>query len=219
MNLTIFDEYDLRARVSVWIILMAPIIIPLYIISDSIKSLSTTAIILITLIALSNLFIILIRKAAKDKYDIKREWVKKYFKDNLNKEIKKIILEKLNSINPGIKEILEDTDNDKFDDSLDTALKIIKKSVRDNELVREENIQYGFCRNIYATRMFGRIISLVMICVEFILYKNNMIENISFLVSIIISLMFLILWIFFVKSSFVVFSANNYAEALFDAFV
>lgn len=219
MNLTIFDEYDLRARVSVWIILMAPIIIPLYIISDSIKSLSTTAIILITLIALSNLFIIVIRKAAKDKYDIKHKYVKKYFKDNLNKEITKIILEKLNSINPGIKEILEDIDNDKFDETLDTALKIIKKNVRDNKLVREENIQYGFCRNIYATRIFGRTISLVMICVEIILYQSNMIENISFMVSIIISLMFLILWIFFVESSIVVFSANNYAEALFDAFV
>lgn len=58
-----------------------------------------------------------------------------------------------------------------------------------------------------------------MICVEIILYQSNMIENTSFMVSIIISLMFLILWIFFVKSSIVVFSANNYAEALFDAFV
>lgn len=219
MNLTIFDEYDLRARVSVWIILMAPVIIPLYIISESIKSLSTTALILITLIALSNLFIIIIRKNAKEKNDIKRKYVKIYFMEKINKETKKMILKKISSINPEINEILKDVNNEKYEEALDSALKIIKKSVRDSKLVREENIQYGFCRNIYSVRLFGRIISLIMICSEILLYQNKIIEEISFIVTITISLLFLILWLFFVKRNIVVFSANNYAEALFDAFV
>lgn len=219
MNLTIFDEYDLRARVSVWIILMAPVIIPLYIISESIKSLSTTALILITLIALSNLFIIVIRKSAKEKYDIKRKYVKIYFTEKLNKETKKMIFKKISSINPEINEILKDANNEKYEEALDSALKIIKKGVRDSKLVREENIQYGFCRNIYAVRLFGRTISLIMICSEILLYQNKIIEEISFIVTIAISLLFLILWLFFVRRDIVVFSANNYAEALFDAFI
>lgn len=219
MNLTIFDEYDLRARVSVWIILMAPVIIPLYIISESIKSLSTTALILITLIALSNLFIIIIRKSAKEKYDIKRKYVKLYFMEKLNEESKKMILKKISNMNPEITDILKDVNNEKYEEVLDSALKMIKKSVRDSKLVREENIQYGFCRNIYAVRLLGRTISLIMICCEILLYQNKVIEEISFIVTIIISLLFLILWLFFVKRNIVVFSANNYAEALFDAFI
>lgn len=219
MNLTIFDEYDLRARISVWIILMAPVIIPLYIISNSVKSLSATALILITLIALSNLFIVEIRKGAKNKYDIKNDYVKIYFKENLNKAALNIILEKIGSTDLELKEILKDKNNDKYEEALEVALAIIKKDVRDNKLVYEENIQYGFCRNIYAVRIFGRVISFIMICIEIILYYNEVIDEISIIVSIMISIMFLVLWCFFVKKSIVEFSASNYAEALFDAYI
>jgi len=219
MNLTIFDEYDLRARISVWIILMAPVIIPLYIISNSVKSLSTTALILITLIALSNLFIVKIRKGAKNKYDIKHDYVKIYFKEHLSKAALNIILIKIGSINSELKETLEDENNNKYEEALDVALAIIKKSVRDNKLVLEENIQYGFCRNIYAARSFGKFISIIMICIEILLCHSKIVDEISIIVSFMISIMFLVLWVFFVNKSIVEFSANNYAEALFDAFI
>lgn len=219
MNLTLFDEYDLRARISVWIILIAPVIIPLYIISNSVRSLSATALILITLIALSNLFIVKIREIAKDKYDIKHEYIKIYFNQHLSKEALNIILKKIESINCDLARILEDRNSDKYDEALDIVLAIIKKDVRDNKLVYGENIQYGFCRNLYSVRLFGRCMSFIMVFVEVLLYYNDVIDEISTIVSVLISALFFILWFVFVKKNIVEFSANNYAEAFFDAFI
>ena len=81
MKLSIFDEYNLRARISVWIIFISPIILPAYLMIDTIRAFSTTAIVVLILIALSNLYIIHIRNCAKHgKSSVdKRSIAKEYF--------------------------------------------------------------------------------------------------------------------------------------------
>ncbi len=216
MNFTLYDDYNLRSRISVCVMLMAPIMIPLYLMNEDIRSLSTTALILVTVISLLNLFMIQVRKLAKDTYDIKEDVVMKYYNVSLKKEMKDRVIQKIEKIDPQIGSALRDPEHSA--DVLGSAVRIMKESVRSNKLVREENIQYGFVRNAYGARAWGILISVVMVCCDYLLYVHFEIDPVSFALSVFADVIFVVLWCVCAQKELVEFTAKNYAEALLDAF-
>lgn len=109
MKLSMFDEYNLRARISVWVIFISPIILPMYLLIDIIRAFSTTAIVVLILIALSNLYIVHIRDYAKygKKGVDKRHIVKEYFDNDskLNPKMRNKICDKMQKFGMDPREI------------------------------------------------------------------------------------------------------------------
>lgn len=228
MKLSIFDEYNLRARISVWIIFISPIILPAYLMIDTIRAFSTTAIVVLILIALSNLYIIHIRNCAKHgKSSVdKRSIVKEYFVNDskLSRKMRNTICDKMQNYGIDQTEIQilknKETADPKYSDILDNVINIIKESQRKNTLVREENIQYGFCRNLYAIRLPGTIITGSMIILEVICMKSACIDvdTDMLILSLAVDALFLLIWLFGINRKLVIIAAENYAECLFNAF-
>ena len=228
MKLSIFDEYNLRARITVWIIFIGPIILPAYLMIDTIRAFSTTAIVVLILIALSNLYIIHIRNCAKHgkKSVDKRSIVKAYFDNDskLNRKMRNTICDKIQKHGFAQSEIQilknKETVNPEYPDILDNVINIIKESQRKNTLVREENIQYGFCRNLYAIRTLGTVITGVMIILEVICMKLACtdVDKDMLLLSLAVDAFFLLMWLFGINRKLVIIAAESYAECLFNAF-
>lgn len=73
MDFKVFDVYNIRARLSVYIIVIAPMVLTLYILYEPIRSLSFSAIFVAILSAFSNYLFALQRYWQKNK-DYKKMW-------------------------------------------------------------------------------------------------------------------------------------------------
>ena len=117
----------------------------------------------------------------------------------------------------------EDEKNDpqKADEIYESCIMYLRNATRDKKkfsLVFEENINYGFRRNMYGLRKFGIITSSINICGIFLIYY--FIENIQDLVwiisNLILSTILLIIWTLIINSDWVKVTADAYAERLLE---
>ena len=103
-----------------------------------------------------------------------------------------------------------------------TLLIIKTRDIKTYNLVYNENVSYGFCRNLYAMRKIGIIITLfgaILSCytgIRFIYMGEGYIFYLIPLVCSVINILFLILWVFKIKSSWVRTSAFAYARRLLE---
>ena len=67
MNIKIFDVYNIRARLSVYIIIIAPVILTLYAMYEPVRSFSFSVVFIAILCAFSNYLFALQRYIQKDK--------------------------------------------------------------------------------------------------------------------------------------------------------
>lgn len=111
------------------------------------------------------------------------------------------------------------------DDIYKSAVTFLRTKTRDIKtynLVYNENVSYGFCRNLYAMRKIGIIIALlgaILSCyasIRFIYMGEGYTFYLIPLVCSSINILFLILWIFKIKSSWVKTSAFAYAIQLLE---
>ncbi len=111
------------------------------------------------------------------------------------------------------------------DDIYEAAVKCLITKTRDIKtynLVYNENVSYGFCRNLYAMRKIGIIVALLGTIlsgyagIRFILMDEGYTFYLIPFVCSAINILFLILWIFKIKSSWVKTSASAYAQRLLE---
>lgn len=216
MNFSIYDAYNLRARLCVSIFLFSPILINLYLQIEEIKNISTTTIIVISIVALSNLSNIVIRKKAKESYaNKKRKYVCDYFFTNLDTMTRERICSKLGKTGKKLSEFTES--NDESYELMKSVLYQLKEVTRKNDIVKEENINYGFTRNLLSVKTIGIMINILLILVQIVIYLSNLISSTIFLIVTAVDIFYLIIWIFYINEELIKFSAYNYAEALFSA--
>lgn len=151
-----FDNYNLRARLSVYMIVISPLLLTLYFNYEAIRSLGTSIFIFIFIAAFSNYFLI------AERYHRKNEKIDKTAATMLyheNTEIDYLTKEryyrKLASVDKGFSPLLSKTDNELFKKTCDEAILWLRNQSRDNHLVQEENILYGFIRNVLRARTTG----------------------------------------------------------------
>jgi len=103
-----------------------------------------------------------------------------------------------------------------------TILRIKTRDIKTYNLVYNENVSYGFCRNLYAMRKIGIIIALfgaILNCYAGIrlIYMNEVYSSyIIPLACLSINILFLFLWVFKIKPSWVKTSAFAYARRLLE---
>lgn len=224
MNLYM-DTYNLRARLSVGIILLSPILLGLYLQIEAVRNLSTTAVMTLALIAISNIIVVMTRlvgKKASNKIKQRRVYVRDCFKQ-MNRYSRERICTNLIAVTPlfATLENEPETEQDavEYDRILDSAIDIIEERTRNLKIVVDENITYGFCRNMLGVKKWGILLALALYALEFglIQYDSLQYGNPEMVITILINTAYLCMWLFLVNANLVEFSANNYAEAILKA--
>lgn len=103
----------------------------------------------------------------------------------------------------------------------DSCTSFLIEKTRDKSkfnLIFDENINYGFRRNLWGLKPFGTIISSVSLTFLILkLYNNNFSYDVIEALSIIIILLLLLLWLFWFSTSWVKTAADAYADRLLAA--
>ena len=128
---------------------------------------------------------------------------------------------KLSSLDDAFVLLENPDDSEEFKKCCKSAVIYIRSRTRDNKLVLEENINYGFCKNLMANKAAGIIICLIcstFVAVFSILKYDSMsaipIQNyFAFFADIILFLF----WVFGINKKILKDSAIQYAKALLMA--
>src|SRR5699024_4600690 len=112
------------------------------------------------------------------------------------------------------------------DETIELAVSKLRNRTRDAKkflLVKKENRSYGFQRNLYGIRWFGRIVSVMTLVALFIcllwLYQSSGWRAIDYMriVAVATSVAFLIFWLFFPSLNRVKSAADTYADEILNA--
>lgn len=224
----IFGKYNLRARLSPCIILISPILINLYLLFESVRTISTTIIITIVAFAISNLLVLLARynESKKIRVILDKKVLAQEILSPLDRTIdlstKKRYYNFLNSKIEDL-ELNEQLEDEKIiKEKCITAVRWLKEYTRHESefpLVMEENINTGFCRNLYGLKTHGIficVILIIMLGIFSIIKFGDLSINISseIIISVIIDFIYLFLWIFVVNKELINNIYLKYSKAL-----
>ena len=229
--LLIFDKYNIRARISVGVIVVSPLLVQVQLVIPNLNGLSTTAVLIFIAVCLCNLLVI-IPRVSNDRI------TKSCFGDELPTErllqpadcsIDDITKQRYYGfLRKSIRGISFDTsDEEKLRNSIISSVAWLRSNTRDKTkfpLIYEENINYGFARNLYGLKRYGVLISVVSMIVDMailVIEKTAIYTNRFSLagasISFVISVLFLLMWVIVVKEELVRFCGEKYARELLSA--
>lgn len=221
MDITIFDTYNIRARLSVYIIIIAPIILTLYFLYEPIRTFSFSAILFAIIIAFSNYLFALQRYLQKGKEtysNVAAELL--YVNDSRISECtKQRYYKKLYSLDTNFSIFEKPSDSEEFKEACNSAITWLRNNTRNNKLVQEENMLYGFYKNLLSFKNIGLLFTLIAI---FILFTTSIPLSLFFqsqqnIWLIILDAFFILFWILGVNKQICTVVAEKYAYALLGA--
>ena len=160
MKLDIFDAYNIRARLSASVILLAPIAITLFLCIEELRSFASCSVVLFIVVAFTNYVPIIQRRLYKQKAFSTNYAAKMLLpQDTTFDEVtKKRYYKKLASLDETFL-LFNSSDNcEELQSCCESAVIYLRSCTRENRLVQEENINYGFCKNLLANKVIGIII-------------------------------------------------------------
>ena len=227
--LSLFDAYNLRVRLSIGLILMAPFIISIYLLVPNASNFPFTFMILIMCFGLCNLLMSISRFLG-------RRATAKCFPELMPAQ--QMLMPEDMTLDPITKKRYYKffTSNLKglsFSKEVTTATNSCKSAIgwliaqtRDAEkfpLIKEETINYGFCKNLYGLKSLGICTSsfLTILEVGILAAKYHLqfgyVEYSDLIASAMVSFAVTIVWIFFVTKEWVIDCGYRYARTLLSA--
>ena len=229
MDLYIFDAYNLRARLSPSLILLSPVAISVFLCFEQVRNISATSFILIILLAFANSIPIIQRRHSNKRQSKSNNAPKMTNRAatllstsdiTLDAILKKRYYRKLAGFDPTFSPFL--TAPDDVDDNLCKSAEVyLRNRTRNNHLVLEENINYGFCKNLSENKTAGIFLSafcfLSVVVISCLV--SDTISAIPFqnYLAAILDLLVILFWIIGIKKSDLNRAADNYAKALIMA--
>ncbi len=224
----IFGVYNIRSRISVGLVILAPLLIQAYMLIPEVRNISSTFVITLISFVFSNLIIIVARiNGSKslhkcfpkhlpaqqfllpedntiDKYTKARYY--DFFKSHLNNF-----------------EITDNTEDMKAHS--ESAVKWLISQTRNSTefpLITEENTNLGFAYNLLGMKPVGIIICIILIIFDLLLmvlsyYKDVTVNITPVLFCIIVTLLYLLMWFGVINEKLVKNCAKKYAFALLSA--
>lgn len=224
----IFGIYNIRSRISVVIVFLAPLILQSYILVPEIRNLSSTLIITLVAYALSGLVILFARRKSG-------KILNKCFPNGLPAQ--QYLLPSNNHLNKYVKERyynffrnrLTDFDLSQNEEETkrqaDSAVTWLISQTRDCSkfpLIAEENMNLGFAYNLLGIKSAG-----IYLCSSLIIFNSITlvayfrldltINPAPFMYCITSNVLCLMMWIFLINKSLVISCAKKYAHALLSA--
>lgn len=222
-----FNSYNLRTRISVVILLIAPVLLEFYLIVPEFRELSSTLIVIIITFALCNVLIIYCRISGT-------KAMKKCFSGLMPAQ--QYLLLSDDYIDPITKkryhaflsQKIQSFDIATIDETMaSSAVTWLIAQTRDANkfpLIAEENINFGVSYNLLGLKKAGLILSFLGILINILIYvmdiKNILSVAIPYnviFIAILINLLFLLFWIFLVNQNLVKNAGKKYGRALLAA--
>lgn len=166
MKLELLDAYNIRARLSASIILLAPIAITVFVCFDEIHNIATSAVFIGLFLAFTNYIPILLRMVYGSKqYSV--NYAAEFLMPSdptISLNSKHRYYEILADLDTSFELFLHPDDTYEFRKCCESAVAYLKTRTREDHLVQEENINYGFCRNLLRSKYIGILICISMCC-------------------------------------------------------
>ena len=221
MDFKVFDTYNIRARLSVYVIVITPVVLTLYIIYEPIRSISFSAIFIAFLSAFSNYLFALQRYWQKNK-NYKKSAAEFLYLENgrINPCSKQRYYHKLSKLNTDFEIFNEPSDNEDFKIACSSAIQWIINNTRSNHLVQEENMLYGFYKNLLNFKYLGIIVSISALLILFVTaptsakYFFQLKTNTALFT---MDILFIIFWILGVTEKILTVLMEKYTLALLGA--
>ena len=159
MKLELFDAYHVRARLSASIILLAPIALTLFLCFQEVHNFASSSVLIFFLLAFTNYVPILQRNLACEK-NINVEYAAQllFIDDTTFDSVSKNrYYNKLAKLDDSFKAFEHPDNSEDFKKCCKSAVIYLRNQTRGNRLVLEENINYGFCKNLKANKVMGII--------------------------------------------------------------
>ena len=154
MKIELFDRYDIRTRICAFIFVISPFLLDAYILVEAVRSLASTFILSVTLVAASGVFTCWVRYLGNTvtQVDYITEFLLPDAKE-LNDVTRNRYIEKLCALEPGLVG-LASHDPLVRREAAQSASVWLREKMRgeDFSLVQEEGLNYGFFRNVYAVK-------------------------------------------------------------------
>ena len=229
MKINLFDRYDIRTRICAFIFAVSPFLLDAYILVDVIRNFSSTVIISVVLIAGSGLATCWMRYMGNTvKQD---DLIAEYLNPNstvIDDNTKARYYAKLIEHEPRFADLRSDDEQ-----VSQTAAKAIsgwlKEKTRDEKysLIHEENLNYGFIRNLYAVKsvflgcfsMYNALLLGLLIVSNWELSPKEYFAAIptGHAACMIIHMAFYLVWIFGISAKIHDFAAKKYALSVIRA--
>lgn len=154
MKIELFDRYDIRTRICALIFVISPFLLDAYILVEAVRSLASTFILTVMLIAASGIFTCWVRYLGNrvTQVDYITEFLLSESKE-LNDITRNRYVEKLCASEPGFTGL---SSSDPFvrREAAQSASVWLREKMRGEgfDLVQEEGLNYGFFRNVYAVK-------------------------------------------------------------------
>lgn len=220
MKLELLDAYNIRARLSASIILLAPIAVTLFFLFEEVRAFATSSVILFVLLALTNYVPILQRTYSRKRTSRTNYAAQLLYVDDktISAELKKRYYAKLLKLDPSFACFEKPEDSPEFKTACESAVAYLRSRTRDNHLVQEENINYGLCRNLLSGKTMGIIISTL--CMVFTaVFSCLKYDSLSAIpaqdyLAFMLDALLLLFWIVFATKKALEHSGIAYAKAL-----
>lgn len=222
MKLELLDTYNIRARLSASIILLAPIALTSFLCFDEITSFATSTVFISLLLAFTNYLPILQRHICKKrKYENYASQLLRADDTTLDAVSKKRYYDKLAQIDKSFSLFATPNNSKEFSDCCDSAVMYLRNHTRDNRIVQEELINYGFYKNLLSSKPIGITICILLSVfislyawIEFKQLSSIPIENYF---SIMLNVVMIFFWVFGVNKEMFENTAKEYTKTLIAA--
>ena len=223
MKLDFFDAYNIRARLSSSVIFLSPVAISLFLCFEELQSFALCSSIVFVVLAFSNYIPIMQRKICKKNlhtvdYAANMLMPQDATFDEVTKER---YYNKLVSLSESFAPLINTNDSERTMQCCKSAVLFLRNRTRNNQLVQEENINYGFCKNLLASKTAGIIICFltIAIVVFYSLFSYDKLSTIPtrIFLAFLFDLAVLIFWVFGINQAVLEDVAKRYAKTLVSA--
>ncbi|SHJ80441.1 hypothetical protein SAMN02745136_00922 [Anaerocolumna jejuensis DSM 15929] len=224
----IFGIYNIRSRISVVIVFLAPLIIQSYILVPEIRNLSSTLIITFVAYALSGLIILFSRRKSG-------KILNECFPNGLpaqqylmpsNSHLNKCVKERYyNFFKNHLADFTLSQNDEEMKKQTDSAVTWLISQTRNSSkfpLIAEENMDLGFAYNLLGIKSIGICLCTLMLIfnsITIVAYcKFDLTINLNLVIYCLISdVLCLMMWIILINKSLVISCAKKYAHALLSS--
>ena len=222
MKLELLDAYNIRARLSASVILLAPIAITVFLCFNEVSTIASSSAFVFVLLAFTN-YVPILQRRFHQKND-RRNYASEFLlpdDQTIDSVTKERYYRKLAAIDDSFSPFNSPEDTPAFRKCCDSAVEYLRAHTRDNHLVLEENINYGFCKNLFADKIIGIIIcSFLILCLGiYAAIHFNCVNNISaeYYYAFVFNGITLLFWIFGITKNILKATAIRYAKTLIAA--
>lgn len=220
MKLELLDAYNIRVRLSASIIVLSPLAITMFLCFQEIYTLSSSSVLIAVLLAFTNYLPILQRQIYQKKLPFKNYAAQFLMPDDktINPASKKRYYKILAERDQTFDTFKNPDGSQIFYQCCESAVRYLREKTRNNPVIVDENINYGFYRTLYSNKPIGLVLCIFfggLVALYSLLCFDSFSQiPVSNYMAFSANTVLLLFWLFGVNKKTLERTAKQYAKAL-----